>query len=339
MTVEAQRLNPFSPQPLLTSRDMMNDVRVTGNPYAGGVVGYGGAMLLPGIAPADPFFSMNCSSAAIDALPPKAAVKSDSGVTFGLPLGRKRSREEASPLLAAHPAFQNSNNRCGSLSFLGEDISSQLLQQQRDVDRFIVQHMEKVRMEVGERRKRYARNIVSAIEQGIQSRLKAKEAEIENIGKLNWALEERVKSLSVENQIWREMAQTNEARANFLRSNLEQVLAGGVARGGEAAELMDDAQSCCSSNHGGHDVDGDGCGSPAAEVGSAGSEDGRNGQRNSGNCNSIGRLCRKCGNGESCVLLLPCRHLCLCTVCGSSQLFCPICKSTQNASLHVNFSS
>ncbi|KAJ1406810.1 hypothetical protein SESBI_24785 [Sesbania bispinosa] len=42
------------------------------------------------------------------------------------------------------------------------------------------------------------------------NRLKAKK-EIEKIGKLNWALEERVKSLCMENQIWRELAQTNEA--------------------------------------------------------------------------------------------------------------------------------
>lgn len=335
MTVEAQRLNPFIPQ-LLTGRDMMDNARVTGNPNVGAVVGYGGAMLLPGSAPTDPFFPMNCSSAQVDALPPKIAMKTESGVTFGVPPARKRTREESNPALMTHQAFQSVNNRCGFVGFLGEDISSQLLQQQLEVDQFITQHTQKVRMEVGERRKRYAMSLVSAIEQGIQNRLKAKEEEIENIGKLNWALEERVKSLSVENHIWRELAQTNEAKANFLRSNLEQVLAGvhnsGGARGGEAAEVMDDAQSCCSSNHGGCERE------DAAEVGSPVA--GGNGQReSSGVRNSNGRKCRKCGKGESCVLLLPCRHLCLCTVCGSSQLICPICKSTQTASLHVNFSS
>ncbi|KAL2523365.1 WD repeat domain-containing protein [Forsythia ovata] len=37
--------------------------------------------------------------------------------------------------------------------------------------------------------------------------------------------EERVKSLCVENQIWRDLAQTNEATANTLRCNLKEVLA------------------------------------------------------------------------------------------------------------------
>jgi len=36
---------------------------------------------------------------------------------------------------------------------------------------------------------------------------------------------ERVKSLCVENQIWRDLAQANEATANALSTNLKQVLA------------------------------------------------------------------------------------------------------------------
>ncbi|CAN1128222.1 Probable BOI-related E3 ubiquitin-protein ligase 3 [Linum perenne] len=53
----------------------------------------------------------------------------------------------------------------------------------------------------------------------MMKRLKAKEEEIKKIGKLNWAMEEKVKSLCMENQIWRDLAQTNEATTNALRSN------------------------------------------------------------------------------------------------------------------------
>ncbi|KAE9587599.1 hypothetical protein Lalb_Chr23g0275641 [Lupinus albus] len=38
-------------------------------------------------------------------------------------------------------------------------------------------------------------------------------------------LQEKMKSLCVENQIWRELAQTNETTTNNLCRNLEQVLA------------------------------------------------------------------------------------------------------------------
>lgn len=361
MAVEAQRLNVFPAQ--LLTRETMDGIQGNGNPYAGSAVGYG-TVPLSGNQIAEPLFPMYCSSP-IESFPAKNAMKSDSGLTYGLPPSRKRSREEANPLIS-YPAFQNNtSNRCGSFSFLGEDISLQIQQQQLEVDRFIAQHMEKVRMEIEDRRKRYARSIVAVVEEGIRKRLRAKEEEIENIGKLNWALEERVKSLCVENQIWRELAQTNEATANALRSNLEQVLAhveqrngnvnGGV-RVGQAAELMDDAQSCCSSNHGGCGVEAqtEGCSlaETGAEVGMVvkdrgnlqddGGVCGRKSQsceNNGSGSNSSSRLCRNCGKAESCVLLLPCRHLCLCTACGSSILTCPICKSTKNASLRVNFSS
>lgn len=195
-------------------------------------------------------------------------------------------------------------------------------------------------MEVEERRKRQARRIMDAVEEGMMKKLKAKEDEIEKIGKLNWALEERVKSLCIENQIWRELAQTNEATANALRSNLEQVLAAAAqtkvdggrtqAQGGLDEEVIDDAQSCCGSSW----------------------EDGENNKlavQDDGNNNnnvvkdseirsSSIRLCRNCRKEESCVLLLPCRHLCLCTVCGSSLHNCPVCKSAKTVSVHVNMS-
>ncbi|CAI0450395.1 unnamed protein product [Linum tenue] len=172
--------------------------------------------------------------------------------------------------------------------------------------------MEKVRAELEDKRKRQARRIIQVIEEGMLKRLKAKEDEIDKIGKLNWALEEKVKSLCIENQIWRDLAQSNEATANALRSNLEQVLAVREDQHhhhslDDAAALMDDAQSCCGSN-----------------------DDFEN--------RLAGRMCRNCGKEESCVLLLPCRHLCLCSSCESGLHSCPICKSAKNASFHVNMS-
>lgn len=173
-----------------------------------------------------------------------------------------------------------------------------------------------MKIELEERRRRNTRRVIAAVEGGILKKLKAKDEEIEKMGKLNNVLEEKVKSLYIENQIWRDLAQTNEATANALRLNLEQVLnhlqqheqqQQGRSGDDKGGDLTDDAESCCGSNY----------------------EEG--GKRND-------RVCRNCGTGESCVLLLPCRHLCLCTVCGSSVNICPVCKSSKNASVHVNMS-
>ncbi|XP_008345262.2 probable BOI-related E3 ubiquitin-protein ligase 2 [Malus domestica] len=113
--------------------------------------------------------------------------------------------------------------------------------------------MEKVRLDVKEKKKRQARRIMEAIEVGMAKRLRAKEEEIEKMGKLNWAL---VKSLCVENQIWHNLAQTNEATVNALCTNLEQVLAHQAKdddnrqNNANAAALMDNAQLCCGSSDG-----------------------------------------------------------------------------------------
>ncbi|KAL3637525.1 hypothetical protein CASFOL_018693 [Castilleja foliolosa] len=113
-------------------------------------------------------------------------------------------------------------------------------------------------MEIEERRKGYTRRVAAAVEENMMKKLQARDKEIEKIGKLNYELEERVKSLHMENQIWRDLAQTNEATANALRSNLEQVLAQVQDEqqqqqcrrgGGGAANLVDDANSCCGSNY------------------------------------------------------------------------------------------
>ncbi|CAL1360873.1 unnamed protein product [Linum trigynum] len=78
--------------------------------------------------------------------------------------------------------------------------------------------MEKVRAKFEDKRKRQARRIIQVIEEGMSKRLRAKEDE-------NWVLEEQVKSHCIENQIWQDLAQSNEATTNTLRSNVEQVLA------------------------------------------------------------------------------------------------------------------
>lgn len=205
---------------------------------------------------------------------------------------------------------------------------------------YSVKQMEKVRMEVEEKRKRQARKIVEAIEIGMMRMLRSKEEEIEKIGKLNWELEERAKSLCMENQIWRDLAQTNEATANALRSNLEQVL---LNQGGGGLEdpvttattaVADEAESCCGSNDGDdgwrklEDVE-----EPEEEMMMM-----RKKMRSGRKMRKMGnddRRCKNCWKEESCVLLLPCRHLCLCTACASSLHICPICNSTNNASVRV----
>ncbi|GAB4854762.1 hypothetical protein Ancab_023347 [Ancistrocladus abbreviatus] len=314
-------------------------------------------------------------------------MKDDSGLTYNqqqqhhLLLPRKRSRDSTLtvnnnvPLLSlpntttttgsggvcAAAPVQKDTNLClsvaGSFSFLGEDLSLQVMQQQLELDRLISLHMEKVRMEIEDRRRKQSRRIFDAIQEAISKRLRDKEEEIEKIGKLNWALEEKVKSLCLENQIWRDLAHANEATANALRTNLEQLLAqtrdGQTSATGGAAVCLDEAgiavdvESCCGSSGGNDDeaeeVDQQRC-RKFARITDYGKYEEGNGKCENGEEGKIGnfhgnkRLCKKCGRGESSVLLLPCRHLCLCAGCGPAMNDCPLCNSVKTASVHVNLS-
>lgn len=348
----------------MTNRDMMNPIEANVNLYNNNNIQMGYSSILP-------LSGTTTATATETLLPPaynslvadKTAMKSDSGLTYNVPLSGKRSRENSNSINNfPFPCYPSSTNKsCASssfFSFLGEDISLQIHQQQLDINNLIAQHMEKVRMELEEKRKRQSRRLIEAIEVGVMKRLRAKEEEIEKIGKLNWALEERVKSLCMENQIWRELAQTNEATANALRNNLEQVLAqragvgcdddgATVSPAGVPAAVMDDAESCCDSTDEEDNIKNvqsmddewrmiTACaGVKDKDVAVVGEGGGKKIIRSSG---GGGRLCRNCGKDESCVLILPCRHLCLCTVCGSKLHTCPICKSFKTASVHVNMS-
>ncbi|KAF3528416.1 hypothetical protein DY000_02041605 [Brassica cretica] len=123
--------------------------------------------------------------------------------------------------------------------------------------------------------------------------------------------------LYVENQILRDLAQNNEATANTLRSNLEHVLA-----------QVDEFPATAATG-------GDVFHPPVEEdtVSSCGSCDGADG----GDVTAVTRGCKRCGERTASVLVLPCRHLCLCTVCGSALLqACPVCNTVMHASVHVN---
>ncbi|GKB08829.1 probable BOI-related E3 ubiquitin-protein ligase 3 [Tanacetum coccineum] len=101
---------------------------------------------------------------------------------------------------------------------------------------------ENIRLEIEAKRRKNSKTLIAALEEGLQHQLRAKEVEIIKMMKLNHALEEKVKTMCIENQIWRELAQTNEATANALRNNLKYVL---------DYKLGDDedAESCCESSN------------------------------------------------------------------------------------------
>ncbi|XWS16045.1 hypothetical protein CRYUN_Cryun34aG0052300 [Craigia yunnanensis] len=333
MAVEARHMNLFPPQ-LITNRDFIKTNQGSGNIYNTQMDSC--VPLVDTMQDASQLFPLY-ESLVCDPISAKTSTnKADSGLTYNMniPVSDTRKRPRDSVVNGFDSYTPPQKNKFPRVSpVLDEVIFSQIQQQQEEIDRFIAEHTEKVRLELEERRKRQARMLILAIQEGVMKKLKEKDEEIQRMGKLNWVLQERVKSLYVENQLWRDLAQTNEATANSLRTNLEQVLAHVSEErhvsGGGAAALSDDAESCCgSSDEGWRKV------VPPQPQGRV-----SGGEQDKAVVVGDNRKCRNCREKESSVLLLPCRHLCLCTMCGSTLVgTCPVCDSVTNASVHVNMS-
>ncbi|XP_016507410.1 putative BOI-related E3 ubiquitin-protein ligase 3 [Nicotiana tabacum] len=320
MAVEAKHFNLFSSQ-----QQQIFSNQVNGFSYN---TQMGSALPLP--TQENSSFLPFHHSLMCDSVQPKTSVNTDSGLTFNLP---PTANANAVNIAATRKRSRDSFNTCNNTtaSFVGDDVLPLLQQYQLDIDRIISHHTKKIRLELEERQKQQARALVAAIGEGVTKKLKEKDEQIQRMGKINFVLQEKVKSLYVENQLWRDLAQTNEATANSLRNNLEQVLAHvgdeRLSAGGNVigAALEEDVESCCGSNDHG----------AAAEE-----EEEIEGRRTLAGEAQDNRMCKRCGERESSVLLLPCRHLCLCSVCGSTLLHtCPVCNSNMNATVHVNMSS
>ncbi|KAL7089663.1 hypothetical protein ACP275_13G197900 [Erythranthe tilingii] len=323
MAVEARHLNLF-PSQLTTNRESMSmlnpsNQRNVNSAYNPQQMRFVGIPL--------PENQSYYQTAVCDSVQAKTSVNTDSGLTYNVSApNRKRSRDSinhqvyaASPNYHAPPKTNNTVSQFAA----GENIMPQIQQYQSEIDAIISQHTKKIKLELEEKQKQQARLLAMAIGEGVMKKLKEKDEQLQRISKFNFALQERVKSLYLENQLWRDLAQSNEAAANSLRTNLEQVLLQIGTEERVSAAADEDVQSCCGSSDYGREA-----------------EEKDDGNNNNSRCFSD-RRCKMCGEREACVLLLPCRHLCLCGVCGSgSQQLqaCPVCNSSMNATLHVNTS-
>ncbi|XP_077212342.1 putative BOI-related E3 ubiquitin-protein ligase 3 [Tasmannia lanceolata] len=210
----------------------------------------------------------------------------------------------------------STSGRSALVSPLSQDLASFIYQQNIETDALIRLQNEKLRLGLEETRKLHCRSLLSILEQQVMKKLTEKETELENASRRNAELEEKVKQMSAENQIWFKVAKNNEAIVSNLRTSLEQVVLlqnTGLAKEGYGDS--DDAQSCF---YGVKDT--------AENDDKAILENQELKNRKS---------CKVCRKNDVSVLLLPCRHLCLCKECESTLDSCPICNSMKNASIQI----
>lgn len=165
-------------------------------------------------------------------------------------------------------------------------------------------------------------SLLAAIEKGVSKKLREKDVEIENMNRKNRELAERIKQVAIEAQNWHYRAKYNESVVNVLKNNLQQAISQGVEQGKEGFgdSEVDDAASYIDPNnllsiHG-------------VPTKSSSKKQGMEEHM----------ICRACKVKEVSMLLMPCRHLCLCKDCDGFVNVCPVCQMIKSASVQVYLS-
>lgn len=152
---------------------------------------------------------------------------------------------------------------------------------------------------------------LALVEDKILRKIREKDSEVENMNKKNLELEEQMKQLVMEVGAWQQRAKYNENLINSLKYNLEQLYAQNRDnKEGCGDSEVDDTASCCN-------------GDINLQLMLKQQKDTKE------------MACKVCGVKEACMLLLPCRHLCLCKECESKFSFCPLCQSSKFIGMEI----
>lgn len=163
-------------------------------------------------------------------------------------------------------------------------------------------------------RQRHMACFLTALEKGVVRKLQEKDVELESITRKNKELVESMKQVTSEAQNWCYMAKYNESVVNVLKNNLQQAMQGSNAgKEGRGESDADDAASCIDPNNY----------LSVAGRSSSGKRD---------------MMCKACKAKEVSILLMPCRHFCLCKQCEGFATVCPVCQIITTASFEVYLS-
>ncbi|XWS67731.1 hypothetical protein CRYUN_Cryun04dG0030600 [Craigia yunnanensis] len=226
-------------------------------------------------------------------------------------------------------SLKNNNNDISSRESMmyGQTLVSQVEKQRHEIDQFIRSQNERLRLLLQEQRKQQVALLVKKIEPKASILLRQKDEEIVKATNKTMELQILLKKLEMENQAWQRVAQENEAMVVSLNNTLELLR--------EQASCcfnngVDDAESCCEVNREGMEAEENRGFAFAGHVADHGQEQDEERTRK-----MTTMVCKCCNSRNSCVLFLPCRHLCSCKDCATFLDSCPVCRTAKKASIET----
>lgn len=154
-----------------------------------------------------------------------------------------------------------------------------------------------------ERRKQQLAILLKSVESKALSLMRQKEEDLAQARKKSIELEACLRKAQMESESWQRLARENETMIVDLSNTLEQVRERLVM----VNNRCQDAESFCQ--------------------GSCKREQEEECQKKI--------ACKRCNFRNSCVLFLPCRHLCSCKSCEAFLGSCPVCNSVKEASMDI----
>ncbi|KAK9698887.1 hypothetical protein RND81_08G137900 [Saponaria officinalis] len=226
-------------------------------------------------------------------------------VSTGLKLSfgdqNQQQQQQKQQQIQQHPAI---------LSLFSDELVFQFKQQSDELNYFLHAQGEQLRRTLAEKRQRHYNALLRSAEATIARRVREKEVELNTVARRNAELEARAAQLSSEAQVWQARAQAQEAQAVSLQAQIQQAMIGPGPGpnnvGGPLQSEREDAEDAESVYN-----------DPVNET------------------RAKSPSCKACRTRDASVVLLPCRHLCVCVQCDEIVQACPLCFSLRSASVEV----
>ncbi|KAL8253866.1 hypothetical protein R6Q59_032087 [Mikania micrantha] len=194
-------------------------------------------------------------------------------------------------------------------SSLSSEYLSNLINQQGDeIEHYLQAQAQELRRNLADKRQRHYHELIGIAKESASRIIKEKEAAAAKAVHRHAELEARASQLSAEAQVWQAKARAQEAIAAALQVQLQQAIVTGVG----------------------------GCVSPGEKVAAGDAESSYIDPERVVVVSGPG--CKACGKRVASMVLLPCRHLCVCSECDDVVQVCPLCLSLRSSSIEVYMS-